>query len=36
MMWAKLCCNQEPEFKRAVEQSDKTFQDCMDHVAAVS
>ena len=28
-----LCCEQEPEFEEAVEQSDKSFQDCLDHVA---
>lgn len=26
-------CRQEPEFAQAVEQSGKTFQDCLDHVA---
>lgn len=26
-------CEQEPEFEQAVEQSGKTFQDCMDAVA---
>ncbi|MBP5362269.1 MAG: hypothetical protein J6Y71_04505 [Ruminococcus sp.] len=26
-------CEQEPEFEQAVEQSGKTFQDCMDDVA---
>lgn len=26
-------CRQEPEFKQAMEQSDKTFQACLDHIA---
>lgn len=26
-------CDQEPEFKQAIEQSDKTFQDCLNAVA---
>ena len=26
-------CEQEPEFRQAVEQSGKTFQQCLDHVA---
>lgn len=26
-------CDQEPEFAQAIEQSGKTFQDCLDHVA---
>lgn len=26
-------CRQEPEFQQAIEQSDKTFQACLDHVA---
>lgn len=25
-------CEQEPEFEQAVEQSDKSFQECLDHV----
>lgn len=30
----KLFCSQSCEFTQAVEQSDKTFQDCLDSVAA--
>ena len=26
-------CRQEPEFEQAIEQSDKTFQSCLDHIA---
>ena len=26
-------CGQEPEFEQAIEQSEKTFQDCLDSVA---
>ena len=29
----KLFCEQEPEFKQAVEQSDKTFNQCIDSIA---
>ena len=29
----KRFCEQEPEFAQAVEQSGKTFQQCLDHVA---
>lgn len=28
-----LFCEQEPEFKQAVEQSDKTFDECIDSIA---
>lgn len=28
-----LCCEQEQEFRQAIEQSDKSFQDCLDSVA---
>lgn len=28
----RLFCDQEPEFEQAIEQSDKTFQDCLDYV----
>lgn len=27
-----LFCSQEPEFEQAIEQSDKTFQECLDSV----
>lgn len=27
-----LCCEQEPEFEQAVEQSDKTFHQCLDKI----
>lgn len=26
-------CRQEPEFKQAMQQSDKTYQACLDHIA---
>ena len=29
----KIFCVQSPEFKQAVEQSDKTFKDCIDSIA---
>lgn len=29
----KTFCTQSPEFKQAVEQSDKTFKDCIDSIA---
>lgn len=29
----KEFCRQEPEFEQAIEQSDKTFQSCLDHIA---
>lgn len=29
----KEFCRQEPEFEQAIEQSDKTFQACLDHIA---
>ena len=29
----KLFCEQQPEFEQAIEQSDKTFQECLDAVA---
>ena len=28
----RLFCDQEPEFEQAIEQSDKTFQDCLDYI----
>ena len=28
----RLFCDQEPEFEQAIEQSGKTFQDCMNYV----